>query len=70
MHCCCIFVHDHAHRLGAAVVLACVVASQTVGSVILDHFAVLGLEQREATWGRILGAALMTAGAVLIGVVS
>jgi bacterial/archaeal transporter family-2 protein len=63
-------VCEPSDRLGTAVVLACVVASQTVGSVVLDQLAVLGLEKREASWGRILGAVLMTAGAFLIGVVS
>jgi bacterial/archaeal transporter family-2 protein len=57
-------------RLGAAVVLSCSVAAQVVLSVFLDHFAVLELQQKEASWSRILGAVLVAAGAVLIGVTS
>ena len=55
-------------KLGAATVLSSVVCGQLIASVLLDHFAVLGLAERSATPLRIVGACLAVAGAVLIGV--
>lgn len=51
-------------ELGAALFIALVVAGQLVCSLLLDHFALLGLPEQPITPGRVLGAGL-----VLLGVV-
>jgi len=51
-------------ELGAALFLALVVAGQLLCSLLLDHFALLGLPEQPITPGRVLGAALVVAGVV------
>jgi len=51
-------------ELGAALFIALVVAGQLTGSLLLDHFALLGLPEQPITPGRLLGAALVLAGVV------
>lgn len=53
-------------RLGAAVFISAVVAGQLLSSVLLDHFALLGLETRAITPGRVLGALMVVAGVACI----
>jgi transporter family-2 protein len=53
-------------RLGAAAFIAAVVGGQLLSSVLLDHFALLGLEPRAITPGRILGALMVIAGVACI----
>jgi bacterial/archaeal transporter family-2 protein len=53
-------------RLGAASLVALVVAGQMLASTLFDHYGLLGMAQRAATPGRLLGAALIVAGVVLI----
>ena len=52
--------------LGAAVFIAAVVGGQLVCSLVLDHFALLGLPPQPVTPGRVLGAVLVVAGVVCI----
>ncbi|MDB5305814.1 MAG: hypothetical protein JWO38_16 [Gemmataceae bacterium] len=52
--------------LGAALFIACVVAGQLLGSLVLDHFALMGLPEQPITPGRVLGALLVVAGVVCI----
>jgi len=51
-------------ELGAALFIALVVAGQLVCSLLLDHFALLGLPAQPITPGRVLGAGLVLAGVV------
>jgi len=51
-------------ELGAALFLALVVAGQLLCSLLLDHFALLGLPEQPITPGRVLGAALVVAGVI------
>ncbi|MFO0805793.1 MAG: DMT family transporter [Gemmataceae bacterium] len=51
-------------ELGAALFLALVVAGQLICSLLLDHFALLGLPEQSVTPGRVLGALLVVAGVV------
>lgn len=51
-------------ELGAALFLALVVAGQLLCSLLLDHFALLGLPQQPMSFGRVLGAGLVVAGVV------
>ena len=53
-------------RLGAAAFIALVVGGQLLCSIVLDHFALMGLPQQSITPGRILGAILVVAGVVCI----
>lgn len=53
-------------RLGAASLVALVVAGQMLASTLFDHFGWLGLAQHQATPSRLLGALLIVAGVVLI----
>jgi transporter family-2 protein len=53
-------------RLGAATVLALIVVGQMLGSLAFDHFGLLGLPQQEASPTRLVGAALLVIGVVLI----
>jgi transporter family-2 protein len=53
-------------HLGAALFIACVVAGQLFCSLVLDHFALLGLPEQPITPGRVLGALLVLAGVVCI----
>ena len=53
-------------RLGAAMVIALIVAGQMVGSLAFDHFGVLGVPVHSLSLMRLLGAALLVAGVVLI----
>ncbi|WP_027721818.1 DMT family transporter [Maridesulfovibrio zosterae] len=52
--------------LGAGTMMCWMVGGQMVASVLLDHYGVIGYAVREATPGRITGAALVIVGAVLI----
>lgn len=53
-------------ELGAALFIALVVAGQLLCSLVLDHFAFLGLPQQTITPGRLAGAILVLAGVVCI----
>lgn len=53
-------------RLGAAVLFALVVVGQMLASLLLDHFGALGAAQHTISPLRVLGAALLIAGVVLI----
>jgi len=53
-------------RLGAATVVALIIAGQMVGALTFDHFGLLGVPQHTATIVRLAGAALLILGVVLI----
>lgn len=53
-------------RLGAATTLALVVVGQMVGSVIFDHFGLMGTPQHPISLLRMAGAAFLIVGVVLI----
>jgi len=52
--------------LGAATLLALVVAGQMSAAVIMDHFGAFGLAQHPVSMSRLAGVALVIAGVVLI----
>ena len=52
--------------LGAATLLALVVAGQMSAAVLMDHFGAFGLAQHSVSMSRLLGVALVIAGVVLI----
>lgn len=53
-------------ELGAAAFIALVVGGQLLCSLLLDHFALMGLEPKEISPGKILGALLVVGGVVCI----
>lgn len=53
-------------RLGAALFIALVVGGQLLCSLLLDHFALMGLKEQPVTPGRLLGALLVVAGVLCI----
>ena len=53
-------------KLGAAAFIAFVVGGQLLSSLLLDHFALMGLPQQSLTPGRIIGAILVVVGVVCI----
>jgi transporter family-2 protein len=55
-----------APKLGAATLVAVILAGQTVTSLLVDHFGWVGFEQNPITPGRIAGVALVAAGVALV----
>jgi len=53
-------------RLGAAALLALTLAGQMVAALLVDHYGVIGFPQSPVTPTRLLGAALLVAGVLLI----
>jgi transporter family-2 protein len=53
-------------RLGAAMVIALIVAGQMIGSLAFDHFGVLGVPVHSLSLSRVVGAAPLVFGVVLI----
>jgi transporter family-2 protein len=53
-------------RLGAAMVIALIVAGQMLGSLAFDHFGLLGVPVHPANVPRLMGAALLVGGVILI----
>ena len=53
-------------HLGAAAFIALVIGGQVLCSLLLDHFALMGLEERTITPGKALGAVLVVAGVVCV----
>ena len=52
--------------LGAATLIALVVAGQMLTSITMDHFGWFGLTQHPLSLSRLAGAALLITGVVLI----
>jgi transporter family-2 protein len=55
-----------APRLGAATVIAVIVAGQSFASVVVDHFGWVGFEPKHVSAGRLFGMALVGVGVVLV----
>jgi transporter family-2 protein len=52
--------------LGAAALIALVVAGQSLASIVIDHFGWVGFEPKHVSAGRLLGMGLVGAGVVLV----
>ncbi len=55
-----------APRIGAAALMGLVITGQLIAGIVLDRFGMLGLAVRELTIGRIAGALVLVAGALMI----
>jgi bacterial/archaeal transporter family-2 protein len=53
-------------RIGAAALISAAVLGQMVFSIIADHYGLLGVQVRHASPARLLGAALLVGGVLLI----
>ena len=53
-------------RIGAAAFFGILVAAQLVTSVVLDRFGWIGFPQRDVSPLKLLGVALLVAGALLV----
>jgi transporter family-2 protein len=53
-------------KLGASGFVALALAGQVIASMVLDHFGLFGLVEKQLTVSRVFGAALLIAGVVLI----
>ena len=53
-------------ELGAALFIALLVGGQLLCSLVLDHYALMGLSEQSVTPGRALGALLVVAGVLCI----
>jgi transporter family-2 protein len=55
-----------APRLGAATLMAAVVAGQMIASLLLDHYGLLGFPVHPISPIRVLGAALVIGGVIMV----
>ncbi len=55
-----------APKIGAATMIALIVAGQMFGSIVLDHFGWVGYDLRPASFARLAGALLIVAGVILV----
>jgi bacterial/archaeal transporter family-2 protein len=55
-------------RLGAATLVAGILAGQAVASLLVDHFGWVGFDENPVTPGRLAGMALVAAGVALVRV--
>ncbi len=55
-----------APKLGAGTLVAAVVAGQMLTSLLLDHYGLIGFPVHSLSLGRLIGAALVITGVVLI----
>jgi transporter family-2 protein len=55
-----------APKLGAATLVAVILAGQAVASLLVDHFGWVGFEENPVTPGRLLGVGLVAAGVALV----
>lgn len=53
-------------RLGAAALMAFLVAGQLISGMVIDRLGLLGVAMREISVGRIAGALLLVSGAVMV----
>ena len=57
-----------APKLGAALLIAAVVAGQTAASVVIDQYGWVGFREQHITAGRVAGVVLVAAGVTLVRV--
>jgi bacterial/archaeal transporter family-2 protein len=57
-----------APKLGAALLIAAVVAGQTVASVVIDQYGWVGFKEQHVSAGRVAGVLLVGAGVALVRV--
>ena len=53
-------------KLGAAVATTAIIVGQVLSAVLIDHFGLFGLNHVPFNWWKVLGVALLAAGAKLL----
>jgi len=53
-------------RLGVALTFSAIIAGQMIVTLVIDHFGLLGIDEKPVSWPRFLGIALITGGVILI----
>lgn len=53
-------------KMGATAMVACFISGQLVGSVIIDHYGLMGLNSHPLTMGRLVGIAFLFIGLLLV----
>lgn len=53
-------------RLGGTGFIACVIAGQMVTALIIDHFGLMGLAEKSASFGRISGVLVIFLGVMIV----
>jgi transporter family-2 protein len=53
-------------KLGATTVIAFLVAGQLIGSMLFDHFGILGVPVHPLNAARLIGAGMLVLGAILV----
>lgn len=53
-------------KIGVGAVIALGIAGQVLSSLLIDHFGLLNLAVREISFGRLSGAVLVVAGAIMV----
>lgn len=55
-----------APKLGAATMLSLIITGQIIASILFDHYGWLAMPIKEISWPRLLGAALVIIGVLLV----
>ncbi len=55
-----------APRLGATLLVGAVVCGQLLGSMLIDHYGLVGFPVNPVNWGRVAGVVLLMAGVVVV----
>ncbi|MGL6041682.1 MAG: DMT family transporter, partial [Deefgea sp.] len=55
-----------APKLGAATMLSLIITGQIIASMLFDHYGWLAMPIKEISWPRLLGAALVIIGVLLV----
>lgn len=53
-------------RLGVAMTFSLIIAGQMLVTLVIDHFGLLGIPEKQISWPRVIGALMITGGVVLI----
>jgi transporter family-2 protein len=56
-------------RIGAATMIACFIAGQTLCALFLDHWGAFGLPHQDISAGRLLGMGFIIGGVLLVRLV-
>lgn len=53
-------------RIGIAPMVALVIAGQLAASLVMDHYGLIGVEVRQMSWPKLLGAGFVLSGMLLV----
>lgn len=53
-------------KIGVALAFSLAIAGQMLVTLVIDHFGLLGIPEKQISWPRVLGALMITGGVILI----